>query len=77
MSNPAKEVRQLRRAVEDQHFPIRETSKGFFVFPRPGDTGDPVLIHWTSSCPRWKKNTLAALRRIGFQEPGRGKGKKK
>ena len=75
MSNTAKEVRQLRRSIEDQNFRTKDTSKGFFVFPRPGDPGDPVMVHFTPSCPRWRKNTEAGLRRIGYQPVGKGKGR--
>lgn len=75
-SSTVKEVRQLRQAIEDQGFRTKDTTKGFFVFPKPGDPRDPVLMHFSPSCPRWRQNSISALKRIGFQPPGNGKSKK-
>lgn len=57
-------VRRLRKAdwTVDQN---RKTNY-YYAYP-PGQAGKPVRIPSTPSSPRWYKNTLAELRRYGYE----------
>lgn len=60
-----KEVTKLIRQIEKiPGWRIEEGTKGYMAYP-PDKTKAPVSIHKTPSDSRWKKNTIAALRRAG------------
>lgn len=60
----SRQIRQMVEAAEQQGFRVKETRKGWLVYP--ADTGvSGVLMHKTPSDPRGVKNARAMLRRIG------------
>ena len=59
-----KDVRQLMRAARRQG--LRVAHRGAHVRVTNPATGDFVTVPKTPSDRRWRKNSIADLRRIGF-----------
>lgn len=64
-SSAAREVRDLVREAERQGWRVRERGAHFTLFA-PDGVGI-VTVAKTPSDRRWRANTLAQLRRHGFQ----------
>lgn len=60
-----KEVAELIRQIRSwPGWRIEERRKGYLVFP-PDPEARAISIHKTPSDRRWRKNTVASLRRAG------------
>lgn len=54
----------LVRQAEEQGLRVKRTKKGYVIY---GKTAGMVTVHLTCSDHRAIKNSVAALRKIGFQ----------
>lgn len=60
-----KEWKKLLRTLEAEGWTMKPTKKGYMLYP-PDKTKDPVTVHKTYSDRRAWANTIADLRRSGF-----------
>ena len=67
-----REIKDLLRDARERGWAVGLTKRGFWVAP-PDDTNDRVFFHGTPSDHRAIKNTLAELRRRGWDGNRRGK----
>lgn len=65
MAKPDKALKKLFTELERQGGEIRETRKGWMIYP-PDEDADLVLIHGTPSDRRAWANMISQLRRSGF-----------
>ena len=68
---PKKEIRQLIKELEKQGFRVTQAGSGHFIAWPPDVEVRPVTIPSTPSDYRSMRNTLADLRRAGFEPKGR------